>query len=470
MFRTARQGRTSIRYAVAGVALASLATLAPSQATAVEPVDGGESAAETQALNNARGTNDHVLYWNNALMDLFRHKGGTPGPLSRGGAMMDLAIYDAVNSIRTIGKPYLIKDASAAGQYAALNTAIDYAAYTALKDAFPAYPVASLDAKLQTALAMPNNASSTQRERGRLLGIKTAQAIIANRANDGSADTTPYVVNTAPGHWQPAVGKPAGAPNWGKVKPFALTSGSQFRPGNIGGFSSAQELLKSPQYADQVNEIKRIGGKNSTARTADQTQIAHYWANDLDGTYKPVGQQYDHTAVIFRKYRPFGTSYESAKLFAATSVALADAAIAIWDSKYLTDWDVWRPADAIQRANEVPNPGIVADPTWQPEEQDLAGNSFSPNFPTYVSGHSGVASAWAGIVRHYFGTDNLSWTGGTDDPLAQGVTRSFTSLSGAAKEKADSRKYIGVHFEWDNQAALTLGYKVSDQVAATLLG
>lgn len=74
-----------------------------------------------------------------------------------------------------------------------------------------------------------------------------------------------------------------------------------------------------------------------------------------------------------------------------------------------------------------------------------------------------------GILRSYFGTDKLSFTGGTDDPLAKGVTRSFTSLSAAAQEKADSRKYIGVHFEWDNTAALSLGYKVSDQVFRSVL-
>lgn len=467
MLRTARSTSTVRRLAVTTVAMASFATLAPSQALAEDATDPVTSASAM--FNTARGGNDHVLYWNGVLLDIFRHKGGTPGPLGRGGAMMDLAIYDAVNSIKTIGKPYLIKDTSAAGQYGALNTAIDYAAYTALKNAFPHFPVAELDARLQKALAMPNSGNSSQRERGRLLGIKTAEAIIAARTGDGSDDTTPYVANTAPGHWQPAAGKPAGAPNWGKVKPFALTSGSQFRPGNIGGFNSAEELLKSPEYAAQVNEIKRIGGKGSTERTADQTQIAHYWANDLDGTYKPIGQQYDHTMVIFRKYRPNGTSLESAKLFALTSVAMADAAIAVWDSKYLSDWDVWRPADAIRRADEVPNPGIVADPTWQPEEQDVAGNSFSPNFPSYVSGHTGIGAAWAGAVKNYFGTDNLSFTAGTDDPLAKGVTRSFPSISAAAKEKADSRKYIGVHFEWDNQAALEMGYKVANHVSATII-
>lgn len=463
MLRSARQGRTPLKAVVAATAFAGIAVLAPADAVAAP------TGPEPTVADTSRGANDHVLYWNNAILDVFRKTGGTPGPLTRGGAIMDLAIYDAVNSIQTIGKPYLTKDAAAAGAYGSLNTSVDYAAYTALRGAFPNYPVADLDAKLNTALAMPDSSTAADRDRGRLLGTKTAEALLAQRVGDGSADATPYVVTDAPGHWRPAAGKPAGAPNWGKVKPFALTSGSQFRPGPIGGFKSAEELLKSPAYAKQVNEIKRIGGKNSAGRTADQTRLAHYWANDIDGTYKPVGQQYDHTLVIFRKYRPNASSFESAKLFGLTSVALADAAIAIWDSKYNTDWDVWRPADAITRAGEAPNADIVPDPTWQPEEQDTAGNSFSPNFPTYVSGHSGVGAAWAGALRNYFGTDKLSFTGGTDDPLAKGVTRSFTSLSAAAQEKADSRKYIGVHFEWDNAAALSLGYKVSDQVFRSIL-
>ncbi|MFJ3295641.1 vanadium-dependent haloperoxidase [Streptomyces bacillaris] len=462
MLRSVHQRTTTFRVAVAGLAFAGVATLAPAAPAAATSVT--NTIPET-----SRGSKDHVLYWNNALLDVFRHTGGTPGPLTRGGAIMDLAIYDVVNSIRTIGKPYLVKDTSAAGAYGALNTAIDHAAYSTLRTAFPNYPVADLDAKLAAALALPDIGNAAQREQGRRLGVKIAKAHLVNRANDGSADTTPYVATNAPGHWTPAPGKPVGGPNWGKVKPFAISSGSKFRPGNIGGFATPQALLQSPEYAAQVNEIKSIGAKNSTTRTADQTQLAHYWANDVDGTYKPVGQQFDHTAVIFKKYRPNGSSFESAKLFGLTSAALADAAIAIWDSKFESDWDVWRPTDAIRRAGEVPNPDLVADPNWEPQEQDVNGVSFSPNFPTYVSGHSGVGAAWAGIVKHYFGTDNLSFTAGTDDPHAQGVTRSFTSLSQAAKEKADSRKYIGVHFEWDNAAALTLGYKVSNEVAGKIL-
>lgn len=129
MLRSARQGRTSLKTVVATTALAGIAVLAPADAVA--------APSAPAVADTSRGANDHVLYWNNAILDVFRKTGGTPGPLTRGGAIMDLAIYDAVNSIQTIGKPYLTKDTTAAGVYGALNTSIDYAAYTSLRGPSP---------------------------------------------------------------------------------------------------------------------------------------------------------------------------------------------------------------------------------------------------------------------------------------------------------------------------------------------
>ncbi|MEU8544855.1 hypothetical protein AB0C52_33465 [Streptomyces sp. NPDC048717] len=444
--------RSSRRIAVAAAGLALITAAV------------GATPAGAQSLDTTTPTTpDRVLYWNNAILDAFRQVGGTPGPLTRGGAMMNLAIYDAVNSIQTIGTPYVTKDATAAGKVGSVDAAVDYAAYTALKNAFPSV---DFTAAFNAARALPDRGNAAEQQAGSQLGIETANAIIANRTGDGSANTAPYIAVNAPGHWIPAAGKPVGNPNWGSVKPFALTSGNEFRPAKPYGFTTPQQMLASPEYAAQVNEIKAIGGKNSTVRTADQTQQAHFWANDVDGTYKPVGQQYDHTLAIFKQYRPNGGTFASSKLFTQMSVSLADAAIAIWDSKFNSDWDLWRPQHAINFADQVYNKDLTADPSWQPLESDLAGNSFSPNFPTYVSGHSGIAAAWAGVLKNYFGRDDLSFTGGTDDPYAKNVTRTFPSFTAAAKEKADSRKYIGVHFEWDNAAALDLGYKVANKANA----
>jgi hypothetical protein len=181
----------------------------------------------------------------------------------------------------------------------------------------------------------------------------------------------------------------------------------------------------------------------------------------VDGTYKPVGHQYAHALTIFKKYRPQGTSFESARFFSLTAIAMADGAIAVWDSKYESAVDLWRPHHAIHLGDTDGNPATEPDMSWAPLSMNATGSHFTPSFPAYVSGHTGIAAAWGGAVVAYFGTDKLSWTGGTDDPNAQGVIRSFTSVSQSVREKADSRIFAGVHFRWDNDTALAVGVAVA---------
>ncbi|WP_410538780.1 vanadium-dependent haloperoxidase [Streptomyces sp. KL2] len=441
--------RIMVRAAAAALAISGLVSVSPSTAVAETPPE----------------KTDRVIYWNNVLLDAFRQVGGHPGPLTRGGAMLNTALYDVANSISGEGKPYLTDVPEARWRHGSLNSALDYAAYHALEGA---YPQLDFGDELAAALALPDSGTRTQKEFGKSLGTKVGNAIVAARANDGANDNTPYVQTDAPGYWRPTApgAAPAGA-NWGKVKPWILRSGSQFRPQEPLGFGDRAELLASEAYAKQVDEVRRLGGATSTERTADQTEIARFWANDADGTYKPVGQQYEHAIIIQQSLRPDDSSYRTSKLFALLSIGLADAAISVWESKYHTN--LWRPATAINLADTDGNDLTVADPNWKPLSANAAGVHFSPSFPSYSSGHSGIAAAWAGILRSYYGTDKIRFTGTTDDPNAVGVTRSFTSLTQAAQEKADSRLYAGVHFRMDNDAALAQGYRIADYVYANAL-
>src|SRR5204863_9061606 len=115
------------------------------------------------------------------------------------------------------------------------------------------------------------------------LGRQTAAAIIAARPNDGSTTTVTYTPGTAPGDWQPTppANAPALLPQWGNVTPFTMTSGGQFMP-------AGPPALTSQEYADALNQVESIGAANSTTRTADQTQIALFWA-DGGGTFTPPG-------------------------------------------------------------------------------------------------------------------------------------------------------------------------------------
>ncbi|MFI0805691.1 vanadium-dependent haloperoxidase [Streptomyces echinatus] len=276
------------------------------------------------------------------------------------------------------------------------------------------------------------------------------------READGSDSEAACTPDGKPGAWLPTSypdlpdpgcsrASQAAIPEWGRVKPWALTSGSQFRPSTPGQYASYESLLAGPAYAEQVRQVRDLGGAGSTTRTTDQTAAAWFWANDANGTYKPPGQLLDVTARVSRDRGL--ASYQNARLFALVSVAMADAAIAEWDVKYQTPIDLWRPVSAIREG--------LKDTTWKP----LSGTT--PCFPAWASGHSAFGAAWAGIMRQYFKTDDITFTASTDDPKSPVRTRTFTSFSQAAREEADSRVWLGVHYPWDASDGSALGENVA---------
>ncbi|MFD0205680.1 MULTISPECIES: vanadium-dependent haloperoxidase [Saccharothrix] len=402
----------------------------------------------------AAPASDPVLYWNDVLLQTYREVGGAPGPLARGGAMVHAAIYDAVNSITTTGQPYVYKT-EAAG--ASVTHAIAHAAHDTLTAAFP-----GVDFTDELAGALAGAGSDTGNGTG--VGKAAAAAMISARANDGSDDNTPYTAGTEPGYWRPTGSGQAATPNWGKVKPFTMTSGSQHRPPLPAGYSSMSALLASPEYAAQFTEVREYGKKSSHVRTPDQTQAAHFWANDLDGTYKPPGQLFEHTQIVAEQ-RGLGTAAK-ARLFALVGLAMGDAGIVAWDAKYQTDIDLWRPETAIAQAEHDGNPDTHVHTTWHPLSKDRNGVPFSPPFPAYTSGHATFGGAWAGAMRSFFGTDDISFTATTEDPHAVGVTRTFPSFTAAARENALSRVYLGVHFRFDGENGVASGQAMAESAAA----
>jgi hypothetical protein len=414
---------------------------------------------------------DHVVYWNNVLQATYKQVGGAPGPLARAGAMLHGAIYDAANSARCaegalqcLGEPYLVKATAGNGAVPDVNSAIDHAAFDVLRSVYPEY---DFDDEIAAARStIPAAVTAEQRAAGTEVGQKAAAAMIAARQNDGSAPAAPYTASTEPGYWRPTGTGSGDTPEWGRVKPFGLNSGAQFRPTGPAGHTQMSSLLTSQAYADQVNEVKSLGRAESTARTADQKQAALFWANDLDTTYKPPGQLFEHTEILSQQHGL--TVLGNAKLFALTAFAMADAAVAAWDMKYLTDMDLWRPETAI-RLDGDGNANTAVDPDWQPLSQNRNGDHFSPAFPAYVSGHATFAGAWSKAMRDWFGTDRITWTATTEDPHAVGVTRTYDTISGAATENAMARVWLGVHYRFDGTDGLATGDQVAEYIAANRL-
>ncbi|MET7436789.1 vanadium-dependent haloperoxidase [Streptomyces sp. NPDC005496] len=405
---------------------------------------------------------DPVLYWNEALLGAIKTAGGAPGPISRAAAELNAAIYDAESSYQLrwhtmTSDPYL-----QAVNYAAWSEGpgeeervVGRTAYNILLKLFPDQTT-YLDNKFKERFG--TNPTDFD-----LLDATVVSTVANNmwkfRTADGSDSQAVYTPDGKVGAWRPTSypdlpdsgcnkGSQAAIPEWGKVKPWALTSGSQFRPSTPGQYASYQDLISSPAYADQVQQVRSLGAAGSTTRTTDQTAAAWFWANDANGTYKPPGQLLDITAQVSRSRSL--TPYQNARLFALVSVAMADAGIAEWDVKYQTPIDLWRPVSAIREG--------LGDTAWKP----LSGTT--PCFPAWASGHSAFAAAWAGIMRQYFRSDDVTFTASTDDPKSPVRHRTFTSFSQAAREAADSRVWLGVHYPWDADDGLTLGENIATWV------
>ena len=409
---------------------------------------------------------DQVVFWNGVVLDTFRQAGGAPGPLARGAAMTFRAMQ-AANVPQTPAGVQVNRSASMAA-----------AAYHVLIGVFNRtdYPNVTLDfaAKYNEALV---HAGSSGNDASTTFGRQKGETEVAERSNDGWNDRTPYVPDSStPGAWRPSGGScasaaDAGTPNWGKVRPFVLSSGSQFRPAAPGSATSHGQLLNSTDYKTQVTEVFQFGGKDGpgVVRNQEQTEIAWFWANDLDGTYKPPGQLLEHTRIIAE--RQALSQDEKVKLFTQVAVALADTSIAAWDTKYLTSIDLWRPIHGVNHNYPGAN--------WQPLSADRNGNSFTPCFPAWVSGHATFGGAWAGVMKRYFGADEIPggpFAATTEDPHAatgpDGTVkrRTFSSFTAAARENALSRLYLGVHYRFDGDLdGLTLGDRVAAAVVSDVV-
>jgi hypothetical protein len=277
--------------------------------------------ASTVLLTGALAHADVVTEWNNAALDAIRN-GHTPPPIaSRSLAILHVSIYDAVNGIDRTHEPYLAESEAPAS--ASREAAASAAAHEALVNLFPAN-TATFDALHAAILAaIPDGPHKTA---GIVWGEFVASQVLAARANDGWNALVPPPGGSGPGVWVPTPPAflPYLLPQWGFVRPFAMSSSSQFRP-------PGPPSLDSAQYAADYNEVRELGAAIGSTRTEEQTLIALFWS-DGAGTETPPGHWNSIAQIIAAAHD--NTLEQNARLFALLNVAMADAAICAWDAKY----------------------------------------------------------------------------------------------------------------------------------------
>jgi hypothetical protein len=280
------------------------------------------------------------------------------------------------------------------------------------------------------------------KDRGIKLGEEVAAKIVRMRDDDGSKIRNAYRPVTEPGKYVPT----AFTVGWETLNmtPFVMTSPSQFRPG-------PPPDLKSDTWTNDYNEIKDLGEKNSTKRTARQTEDARVWLTTGPIASHPLERQ----IVIGKKM----SIVDSARFMAIVSVAEADAVEAVYEAKW--HYQFWRPMTAIRNGDIDGNPATERDATWEPIDN-------TPLHPEYPCAHCTLATAIATATAKMLGTTEIPEVSITT-PTAPNVTHRFTNLDAYTTEVANARIYAGFHYRYSTVVGNTMGRQIGEYVVSNVM-
>lgn len=403
-----------------------------------------------------------------------------PARSARAMAIVHIAMFEAANAIDHKYTSYTGVTPLGANPSVDERAAVAQAAYDTMVYLYPSQK-ARFDTILTEYLHKAPRRPATLR--GINLGHTCALSIINLRANDGSGHMEPvigvdYQPGTAPGDWQqdPISQSPiALGAFWSQVKPFVLLSSSQFR-------TPPPPALSSADYTTAFDEVFRLGGNGAvggtpTQRTAKQTFIGTFWGYDGTPELGAPPRFYNQIALVIAKQMGT-TGIELARLMALINVALGDTGIAAWESKYA--YEFWRPVTAIRNAASDGNPHTAPDLNFTPlgaPASNTNGPDFTPPFPAYPSGHAAFGGALFQTLRSFYGTDSIAFTivsdefngitRDSDGTIRRRSIRSFSSLSQAEEENAQSRIYLGIHWNFDKTEGVIQGQRVANEVLRT---
>lgn len=462
---------------------------------------GGSGGGGGGSRGRVDGNLQTLLHWNQMAIDASGVDHGSvnvdfvtalanaeqfgPTRSARALAIVHIAVFEALNAI--VGGYESYVGLEPVTEETSIRAAMGQAAHDTLAALFT-LQVATFDAQLAHDLEVIPDGEAE--ERGIALGKLAAQKILDLRANDGSNHAEPvigvdYFPSNDPGLWRkdPISQRPvAMGALWSQVAPFVIESATAFR-------IPPPPALTSKKYAEAFNEVKRLGGDGvitPTERTREQTEIGIFWAYDGVPTLCAPPRLYNQIVMQIAKQKKTDL-IGVARLLALLHVAMADAGLASWESKY--HYQVWRPVTAIREADVGTgpsglgdgNPDTVGDVNFHPlgaPASNISGPNFTPPFPAYPSGHATFGGAIFQVLRQFYGTDDVDFTFMSDE--YNGVTmdhageirprrpRHFSSFSEAEEENGQSRIYLGIHWSFDKTEGIKQGRNVADYVVGHL--
>ena len=376
---------------------------------------------------------DVVASWNEKAVELLPKMGKQAPFIQRGLAMMHAAMFDAVNSVERRYSPYKVNVTAPPGT--SPEAAASGAARRVLVELVP-QERAAIEAMFQAAVGTVPDQEAARR--GAALGEDVAVRIALWRAQDGCENLVQYAPRTGPGYYAPTSGAAMSAPHWGRVLPWTMTSGDQFRPG-------PPPTLDSVVWKHDVIETMTLGAKSSAVRTPEQTIIGRFHEPPGYGLWNAIARR----VAAERKPGPAA----SARLFALLNLAMTDAQVAVYDAKYT--YDFWRPVTAIRAGSD----GAAADPGWDSLIP-------APMHPEYPCAHCAVGAAANAVLEAEFGT---AVPFAVSSPAMPGARREYPNFASFTEEEAFSRVLGGIHYRNSLEVGLALGRAIGEQAVSALM-
>lgn len=385
---------------------------------------------------------DVVLDWNVIAVTTAVSNGQNPFAQARYAAIVQLAVFEAVNSITGDYHPYLGSITAPSG--ASADAAAVQAAYHVLLKYFPASAAALGVARTNSLGSIPDGQS---KDDGIAVGDAAATAMIALRANDGSSPAQFKAPGSpVPGEWQatpscPVINGVASgiAFQWQNVTPFGIPNVAAY-------LLDPPPALTSNEYAKAYNEVMTVGSLNSTERPADRADVARFYA-----AASPT-QAFNQAAQQMAQQEG-GSLSENARALALVNMAISDSLVASFFNKY--QYNFWRPETAIHNGDADDNPKTDPDPTYTPF-------IVTPCFPSYPSNHGSAANAAAEVLRRLYGEAGHSMT--LTNATVPTIVLQYTSFKQITDDISDARVYGGIHFRTDQDAGAVLGRAIGANV------
>lgn len=410
------------------------------------------NASEKKPADPGFAENDMVLYWNEKASIVLTGP-NTPPAQARYFAMIQIAVHDALNSIKPKFQRFALLNERQ--KTASPDAAVASAAYWTIKK-LNLQGSNPIDQWYTESLGTIQDGQS--KEDGKILGEHSADAIIANRSTDNFLQANVQIAQPegiAPGEYRstlpfslPTMPKIKALHQWGTLmKPFVTETNNQFRPG-------APDPVSSAAYVTEYNEIKTKGAKVGGTRTAEETEIGVFWVERSS-----IGwNRFARNIISSKKI----DAWRTARLFALMHTAMVDGVSGCFEAKYY--YSYWRPETAIRLGDADGNNNTTGDVNWLPmyiesPNANPAMNLYTPPIPDYPSAHANFGGAAAEVLSLFFGTDIISVN--QTSLTLPGVVRQYTSISQAARDNALSRIYVGFHF----RKACLFGEEQGKQIA-----